>query len=85
MAGAANGEVLRPGEQIDFVRFAPGDIPPGAYERFEAERGAIRMRVCYCSVFDDCWVADDASSLRPTPVAQCPADWQQYGFPQAAP
>jgi len=81
----SNGDVLRPGDEIDFLRFTPDSVPPGAFERFEAERGAMRIRVCYCSVFDDCWIADDQRSLEPVAVAQCPADWVQYGFPQSTP
>ena len=83
VVSAANGEVLRPGDEVDFLRFTPASVPPGAFERFEAERGAIRIRACYCSVFDDCWIADDGGSRQP--VAQCPADWVQYGFPQSTP
>jgi len=81
----SNGEVMRPGEEIDFLRFAPDALPVGGFERFEAARGEIGIRVCYCSVFDDCWIADNEREGDPKPVEQCPADWVQYGFPQSAP
>jgi hypothetical protein len=29
------------------------------------------MRVCYCSVFDECWLSD-LHTLHPQAVAQCP-------------
>ena len=84
LTSAANGQVLRPGEETVFVSFGPGDLPPGAFDRFDQVRQELRMRVCYCSVFDDCWVAD-GSGLNPEPVRQCPGDWVQYGFPQSTP
>jgi hypothetical protein len=80
----ANGEVLRPGDESVLFAFAPDDVPPGAFERFDQARHGLRIRVCYCSVFDDCWVSD-RSGLDPAPVDQCPTDWLQYGFPQSAP
>jgi hypothetical protein len=35
------------------------------------QRGRITMRVCYCSVFDECWIADP-HSFPPPSVASCP-------------
>lgn len=80
--GSINGEVLRPGEEMMFALMEPDGTPPAAYRRFATERGELAVRICYCSVFDDCWV-DDWRRAEPVPVAQCPADWVQYsGFPQ---
>lgn len=68
------GRVVRPGEQVDYliVRRDPR-MRPDAYEAFERARDDIAVRVCYCSVLDDCWVkpADDP---EPTPVRSCAAE-----------
>lgn len=43
------------------------------------------LELCYCSVFEQCWVTASASTKRPRPVARCedPGDpveaiWQSY-------
>lgn len=83
--GSINGEVLRPGEEMMFALLEPEGTSAETYERFDTERRELEIGVCYCSVFDDCWV-DDWRRPEPRPVAQCPADWVQYsGFPQEDP
>lgn len=78
---AINGEVLKAGEDLSFVQLAPGQTTPRVYERFEATRLSIRVRACYCSVFDDCWI-EDSASVAQVAVATCPVDWVQFGFPE---
>lgn len=80
-----NGEVLRPGEQAVFAQLIPRAGQIEAYEAFETERLKLAVSVCYCSVFEDCWV-QTTSTAEPAPVQECPADWKQYtGFdPQMA-
>lgn len=34
------------------------------------QRGRVGMRACYCSVFDECWIAQ-TNVFPPTPVASC--------------
>lgn len=36
------------------------------------QNGRLRMRACYCSLFDDCWVAE-TGVFPPTPVDACVA------------
>jgi hypothetical protein len=31
----------------------------------------VNISVCYCSVFDDCWMRTDGGR-RPVPVKECP-------------
>lgn len=75
-----NGEVIPPGEEFAFARIEPGAVSPSAYRRMEEARLRVRAQVCYCSVFDDCWV-EDSQSTATRSVDQCPADWVQFGFP----
>jgi hypothetical protein len=62
---------------------APGDeVITWAWRRTESnaalwrevdqarQRGRIRMRVCYCSLFDQCWIAETLV-FPPTPVNAC--------------
>lgn len=75
--GSMLGEVLRPGENVMFAQLDPQKVPAETWSRFDEERLKLKVRICYCSVFEDCWVAD-SSSDRATPVKQCPADWHQF-------
>lgn len=80
---SVKGEVMRSGEELLFVSMSAKATPAETWARFNEERLKIRIRVCYCSVFDDCWINQGRGEL-PQPVAQCPADWKTYiGFPQA--
>jgi hypothetical protein len=68
---------LRPGEQIAF--FDMPDIPVNArmIESLERERWNIRVRSCYCSIFEECWIIEGVQA-KPQPVSQCPSNWTVY-------
>ncbi len=75
-----NGKVVPAGDEFAFVSIAPSGVSPENFSRIEQARMRVRAQICFCSVFDECWIEDSqATSVRP--VAQCPADWVQYGFP----
>jgi hypothetical protein len=44
------------------------------WRRLDDERMRIIPRICYCSVFDECWIADlgITTPVRQTAVARCP-------------
>ena len=49
----------------------------GSLELVNAFRDLVRggeaaMEICYCSVFDDCWMIK-AAERRPSPIKRCPA------------
>ena len=69
--------VLRPGQQTNFIRLAKTDENAGIYEKLDTERWKVVVRSCYCSIFDDCWIADNRQK-RPQPVEACPADWTTF-------
>ena len=75
-AGAENissstllGRMVRPGDTVAFVAIS-GD--PDKAATFDRGRQAKRIvtRLCYCSVFDDCWIADSRDPT-PDPINQC--------------
>ena len=72
------GEVLRPGEEAIFARLEAKGTQAALYDRFNRERLKLKISTCYCSVFDECWTDTD-NGAGPRAVAQCPADWVQYG------
>lgn len=78
--GGINGEVLRPGERMVFAQLFPQAENIAAYRAFETERLKLEVSVCYCSVFEDCWVQTTVEP-EPATTAKCPLDWKQYsGF-----
>lgn len=59
-------------EWIKLLRVAPPKAPNPVYEALVRERRGIRLRLCYCSVLDDCWLLDSRSE-EPQPVDRCRA------------
>ena len=49
---------------------SPGNVD--LFKKLNAERAKITARVCYCSVFDECWVSS-GRAIRPDRVPSCPA------------
>src|ERR1700733_4171234 len=66
------GNVIRPGDSIKVLLLPlPAQQDDEAvWHRFDAARFKLRLRACYCSVFDECWVSD-LVGLAPKPVRAC--------------
>ena len=62
-------EVLPAREEIDFL-ILPKQNQPGVWDALNAARTDVRLRVCYCSVFEECFVRD-TDEHRPKRVSQC--------------
>jgi hypothetical protein len=69
--------VLRPGEQSNFIRLPRTDANAAIWDKLNTERWKVVVRACYCSIFDDCWIADNRQK-RPQPVKVCPANWRTF-------
>ena len=80
--GIQNGDVIlsslrdrmiRPGEAVDAFDWRVTDANRHVIDqlRHGFEVNSVAVSVCYCSVFDDCWVRTD-DDRRPTAVKQCP-------------
>lgn len=69
--------VLRPGQQTNFIRLTKTDENAKIWDRLNAERWHVVVRSCYCSIFDDCWVADNRQK-SPQSVKVCPPDWKTF-------
>ncbi len=68
------GTVLRAGETRPFLIYARTDANAAIYDRLDdARRDSVTYRVCYCSVFDECWISDPQgnTTLQPRPVRVC--------------
>jgi len=69
--------VLRPGEKTEFIRLARTDANAAIWNKLNIERWSVVVRSCYCSIFDDCWIADNRQKT-PQPVEVCPPDWKTF-------
>ena len=73
LRGSLQGTVLRSGETRALLTFPRTPENESIWMRLnEASSGGnAQMRVCYCSVFDECWLSD-MQTLHPKSVQQCP-------------
>ena len=74
--GMVAPSVLRAGDAQSFITLEQTAANADVWHRLDAARMQIRMRTCYCSVFDECWEADprqtDAKSVGSCPAAKVP-------------
>ncbi len=63
-------QVLPARDQVSLITVPAAINPPSVYRALDAARSEFRVRVCYCSVFDECWVAD-VTAHRPVRVPEC--------------
>jgi len=74
--GQTAPSILRAGAHTDFLAIADSR-PAELWNKFNVERDNITVRVCYCSVFDECWSGSaitthaDRVASCPTPVVPC--------------
>jgi hypothetical protein len=71
-ASYLGGRMVRPGDSVNFIDLPVTDANREAAMALDHARQSRRIvtRLCYCSVFDDCWVArsDDPT---PNPIDHC--------------
>lgn len=70
-SGDMRGVMVQAGKEVNLFAWAeaPGDP---RWARANQLRGNIGVRVCYCSVFEECYVRD-RDRREPVPVKACPA------------
>lgn len=64
--------VLGADEWIQLVRIPREGQPEALWQALDQARHKVRLRACYCSVLDDCWLLDSRED-EAAPVKQCPA------------
>jgi hypothetical protein len=81
--GATAPSILRPGDHTDFLAAAQTKGNLALWEKFNQERDKITVRMCYCSVFDECWTGSgqttQADRVPGCPVPAVPfrvTDWK---------
>ncbi len=75
VTGRVAGEVIRAGESIAFINYGLDSTDAAAWHALDSARQHnFTYRVCYCSVFDECWrnTITNKDQLDPVRVDTCP-------------
>lgn len=73
-----SGRVLSPGEEVELISVRDPDLA----RQFQAAIAGAQtsLSYCYCSIFEDCWLAESTEdALNPLPTETCP-DFGQAAF-----
>jgi hypothetical protein len=74
--GQIASRVMRPGDEETFLGLELKDANADIWHRLDSARLQLKMRACYCSVFDECWETDleqtSAKRVRTCPAAKVP-------------
>lgn len=73
----STGIAVRPGETVEFVSLPRTPASEAVWQSLNKERWKLKVRACYCSIYNDCWITEGMQGL-PRPVNKCPADWTLY-------
>jgi len=71
------GEVLAPGKSAPLLYYPWTPANSDAWQKLRKVVPALQFRICYCSVFDECWLMVGAS-LHPKSVSVCPVPRVPY-------
>ena len=78
LTGGVQSTVIRAGETRPFVSLPFGSDNADVWGRLNNARHNMSYRICYCSVFDECWIGNfsgflpRAGQLHPARVKECP-------------
>ena len=78
VTGGVAGTVIRAGESRTFLDMPLGPDNVAAWHALDRARFEMHFRICYCSVFDECWLSTFVS-LESERVGKCPVPKVQYG------
>jgi hypothetical protein len=75
-SGDERGAMIQAGKDVNLFAWAEASGDP-RWARLEAVRERIGIRVCYCSVFDECYLRD-SDHREPVRIKACPAPAVPY-------
>jgi hypothetical protein len=67
-----SGRVIMARDGDSFLTLPLSDPSAPVFDKLNTARLKVEMRVCYCSVFDECWLSD-LKTMNPPQVKACPA------------
>jgi hypothetical protein len=84
LQGGVEGTIVRAGETRPFLTLRLTPDSAAVWQKLNVARNAMSYRVCYCSVFDECWIGEfrgitsSAARLHPKRIKTCPVPQQSY-------
>jgi hypothetical protein len=83
--GGIAGSLIRPGALVQMFDWVETEEPNPALVALHKQMDQITWSACYCSVFDDCYVTDNADDTKPRAVDQCTAPAKPFrpDFPRS--
>jgi len=63
--------VFAPKDWVNFVDLDPKSYDQDDYARIQHALSGLQFRVCYCSVFEECWALDTRKSPRAVATKAC--------------
>ena len=79
--GQVPSRVMRAGDAETFLSLKLEDANADIWHRLDVARLQLKMRACYCSVFDECWTTDlESTSARR--VRSCPTAKVSFTVPE---
>ena len=74
VSSSVTGGVLSSKEEINFLAANAKSVSAADMKTLSDGARNLHFRFCYCSVFDECWLADHSvhGRLPPKPVKTCP-------------
>ena len=79
----AQGTVIRAGESNLLLTLHGNSQNTDTWNALNRERLKLELRVCYCSVFDECWTTNLVRfSLNPIPTKTCEVPKTSLGVPR---
>ena len=74
-----SGRVVRPDQDIVILSLLATEMPLDSLAEIQnaLDSGRLTSRVCYCSVFDECWLLV-SESRTPTPAETCPKSTSEF-------
>ena len=69
--------VLRASDTVTLLHLPKTDANAALWTRLDDARFKLALSVCYCSVFDECWISDLRSTAQRA-VKACPVDPVPY-------
>ena len=75
--GQVASRVMRAGDAESFMSLELKDANADIWHRLDIARLQLKLRACYCSVFDECWISD-LRTPHPTRIDKCPVPKVDY-------
>lgn len=77
ISGKLISRVLRASDSLTLLHLAKTDANAPLWTQLDDARFKLQFSICYCSVFDECWISDLRSTTQ-HPVKTCPVDPVPY-------